>query len=100
MVNPKMTDEEFEAFYSELFAEFGSTEGTKNNNTAAKAPARQTAAPRYQTGSAPAYGGSMEKQVVSSKKKEQKSLNGLIICMCLECLGIVGVVLWWLLRIM
>ena len=91
MANPKMTDEEFEAFYSEIFAEFGSTEDKKKAS-----PARQTGAPRYQGGTAPAYGGSMDTPV---KQKKQKSLNGLILCMCLECLGIVGVVLWWLLRI-
>ena len=99
MVNPKMTDEEFEVFYNELFEEFGPVEGSGN---AGKASVSRNGTRKYQGSTIPAYGGSMEKNPMAApvKQKKRKSLMGLTICLCLECLGIVGVVLWWLLRIM
>ena len=95
-MNPKMTDEEFEAFYEELFEEFG--DAPVNSPKAAPPAGKQ----RYQGHSAPAYGGSLgeRKQVKTQAPRKQKGVKGLVICACLECLGIVGVVLWWLLRIL
>ena len=35
-----------------------------------------------------------------SKKKAKKSIKGLVITLCLECAGIVAIILWWILRIL
>ncbi|MBQ7801012.1 MAG: hypothetical protein IJ375_01665 [Oscillospiraceae bacterium] len=93
----KMTDEEFEQFYGELFDEFGpGAEEQKAENVTANAQAAQ---PRhYQTGHTP-YGGNLDAEPIAAAPR-QKGIKGLVICACLECLGIVAIVAWWALKIL
>ena len=115
----QMTDEEFELFYSELFDEFGPKDHdedylkdspvknvpSKNpqqprQTAAQQAASRQAAARRYQAGPE-AYGGNLDaEQPKTTTPKKEKGIRGLVILACAECLGIVGVVLWWVLRIL
>ena len=96
----EMSDEEFERFYSEIYAEFGGQE-TKT----AKAP-KSTAAQSSQTAKKPqasrnTYADNVTPAKTSKKsKKKEKGVKGLVITACVECVGIVAVVLWWLLRIL
>ena len=76
--------EDFEALYQDLLKEFG--------------PASQTPPARKKTRkAAPAPEKPSGKK---SGKKKKKKLTGLIITLCIECAGILGIIVWWLLRIL
>ena len=77
-------DEEFEAFYQDILKEFGPD----------SKPRRKTSSTK-KTAKANAYSDSKP-----AKAKKEKGVKGLVITLCLEMLGIVGVVLWWILRIL
>ena len=85
-------DEDFESFYSEILREFG--------------PVQETSAPKKtatKKKSAPAATGKTgDKAKKSGKKspKKKQSLKGLVITLCLECAGILAIVVWWILRIL
>ncbi len=83
-------DEEFERFYSEIYAEFGdhSQEDLLKDNPAAEQPQRPQRTPYTDD----------TRYVPAPPKK--KGIKGLVILACLETLGIVGVVLWWVLKIL
>ncbi len=80
-------DEDFERFYSEIYAEFGDQ---TQNSTAAQPH-------RTQPRKAPAH--TPDSRYVPAPPKK-KGIRGLVILACLETLGIVGVVLWWVLKIL
>ena len=114
LLRSEMTDDEFETLYDEIYEEFGPEEedfladspvnpvrirNYANNYGRTEQP--RNPAPRgYRTGTAPAYGGEMDDSRYVAKPGKEKSLTGLVITACLECLAIAGVVLWWLLRIL
>lgn len=113
MLNKHMTDEEFERFYDEIFDEFGPKDRQEEHRKEAPArnvrnyangygsQPRQSAPRRYQTGGPAAYGGNLdEEQPRAAAPAKEKGIRGLVILACAECLGIVGVVLWWMLRIL
>ena len=93
LLKKEMDDSEFEQFYREIYEEFGPAEeeapvvrnhANHYGNAAPKAKASTYAdAPR----------------AVAPKKKE-KGIRGLLITICLECVGIAAIVLWWILRIL
>ena len=74
-------DAEFEAFYQEILKEFGPD----------TAPRKKTSSTR-KTAPKSAYS--------DQKPKKQKGIKGLVITLCLEMLGIAGIVLWWIFRIL
>ena len=77
-------DEKFERFYQDIFAEYGPTEEQTEETPAAKpvkkAKSTYADAPR----------------AVAPKKK--KSVKGLVITICLELVGIAGIIGYWLMR--
>ena len=88
LLKEEQPDDEFERFYQEIYAEFGPAEGEE---AAEPAPAR-TAAPRTST-----YADTP--RAVAPKKKD-KSIRNLTVAVCLECAGILAVVLWWVLQLL
>ena len=84
--------DDFESFYQDILSEFG--------------PESQKQAPRQSAPAASAkhaYSDQPKKKSAGKpkkKKKKKKSLKGLVITLCLECVGILGIILWWLLRIL
>ena len=78
-------DESFEAFYSDILQEFG-PESEK------KQPQKKASAPKS--------GGTGTGKPHKSTKKKKKSNKGLVITLCLECAGIVGIIVWWMLRLL
>ena len=120
LLKAEMTDEEFEAFYDELYDEFGpgkreeedylkdspvnnvrgSAAGTSQNSQPRKSAPKQPAPRQYQTGGPAPYGGSLDEDRYAAPPRKEKGIRGLVICACAECLGIVAVVLWWMLKIL
>ena len=82
--------EDFESFYQDILNEFGP--GSQSQSTQKSAPAQK------QTLSA--NGKKKPAGKSKKKKKKKKSLKGLVITLCLECVGILGIILWWLLRML
>ena len=58
-------------------------------------PAQQRTAPQNA-----GRGGYTDNNRYAAPVKKQKSIKGLVITACVECVGIVAVVLWWVLRIL
>ena len=88
LLKDEQTDDEFERFYQEIFEEFGPVEEEQTPEAASV----RVAAPRMNS-----YADTP--RAVAPKKKD-KSIRNLAIVVCLECLGIAAVVLWWVLRIL
>lgn len=100
-------DDEFERFYADIFDEFGAQpkaekpaaqplkEGRNYANGYGTRP--EKAAPRKEE-TAEDYQDTDRRSVPVRKKK--KGNGGLVLLAILECLGIIGVVLWWVLRIL
>lgn len=80
-------DDDFEAFYSDVLREFGpenkKPQVHKSSSSRRNVPQKNTYSDQPRR-PAPA--------------KKQKGVKGLVITLCLECLGIVGIILWWILR--
>ena len=76
-------DDDFEAFYQDILKEFGPDTKPRKKTSSTKKAAHHNAYSDH----------------VPSAKKE-KGIKGLVITLCLECAGIVGIVLWWVLRIL
>lgn len=105
----KMSDEEFERFYADICREFGPASSYKNEDLTKDVPIRNHA---NGYGSAPAAQPSRSTAPAANRNtyadnnhsappvKKDNSIKALTIAVCLECLGIVGVVLWWLLMIL
>ena len=74
---------DFETFYQDILREFGPDSKTPQP--------RRSPVPKH-----PVYADLPEKK--PAKKKKERAA-GLVVLLCLECAGIVGIVLWWVLRI-
>ena len=88
-------DEDFERFYSDIFAEFGADpqeDAGEPQHTAEPRNTAPKAAPRKNTYSDTA-------RSVPAVKKDH-SIRNLGILAILEAAGIVALVLWWILRIL
>ena len=85
LLKNEMDDDAFERFYHEIYEEFGSDQEQE---------VPRAVAPKAKTG---AY--KDVPRAVAPKKKE-KGVRGLVILICLELLGIAGVILWWLQRLL
>ena len=81
--------DDFEEFYQEIYEEFGPVE---EEQTPVSAPVRAAVQPRPNT-----YA-DMPRAV--APKKKSKTNRRLAVLICLECLGIAAVVLWWLVQIL
>ena len=79
-------DDEFERFYQDIFAEFGTPEEQKKPAPAPAAPVRKQSA----YADAP--------RAVAPKKK--KGVKGLVITVCVELIAIGGIVAYWLMRLL
>ena len=89
----KEADDDFERFYQDIYEEFGPVEEEEE-------PVRNHANH---------YGNAVPKAKTSTyadtpravaPPKKDKGVRGLMITICLECVGIAAVVLWWVLRIL
>ena len=80
-------DEDFESFYNDILREFGPV---NENQPVRKSESRP----------APAKKPAAKAKGKKGKKKAKKSIKGLVITLCLECAGIVAIILWWILRIL
>ena len=79
-------DEKFERFYQDIFEEYGPTE-----EEPAEAPApKPVKKPKSTYADTP--------RAVAPKKK--KSVKGLVITVCVELAGIIGIVAYWLIRLL
>ena len=93
----EMSDDEFEQFYDDIYDEFGEEETVVQQDAELKAQLSDRAQNTVFRSVGP-YEEDDEARYVSVPKK--KSVRGLVILACLESLGIVTIVLWWLLRIL
>ena len=94
-VAPKMTDEEFERFYAEIYKEFGPKDEVKNTDMLKDVPVRRIPGP---------YDEPAKKTVAyadrPAPRKKKQNVRGLVAIICLELLGIAGVAAWWVLRLL
>ena len=88
LLKEEQPDDEFEKFYREIYEEFGPGE---EEQKPVAAPARP-AAPRAST-----YADTPRAVV---PKKKDKSIRNLTVAICLECVGIAAIVLWWVLQLL
>ena len=86
------TEEDFDTFYKELLREFGpeAEEPAESKPVKKKAPKNHVQTDHAKN---PA-------KKSAKKKKKKKGIKGLVITLCLECAGIVAILLWWILRIL
>ena len=123
----KMSDEEFELFYKEIYAEFGPKDAAPLTvNPQVEAPVEEPLAEEIpqEAPAAPAYPPVEEAPQESTAKaaavirnvredeviddytdgvkvtKKEKGVAGLVITLCIECLAIAGVVAYWLIHIL
>ena len=92
-----MSDEDFESFFSEICEEFGEDpqseeEYLKEMLSDGKAPSAEPAAPET-----PDYA---DQHKNAAPVKKDHSIRNLTILVALEVLGIIGVALWWVLRLL
>ena len=85
-------DDDFESFYNDILREFGPE--------SSKEPARKSATKNATQKKTPAKSAPAGTGKKKGKKKAKKSLKGLVITLCLECAGIVAIILWWIFRIL
>ena len=80
---PKVEEDEFEVFYEDILKEFGPDEQP--------APAKmKTHKTNHQT--------TDYTDVTPHPRKKHKSIRGMIVTLCLECMGILAVLVWWMVR--
>ena len=126
----KMSDEEFELFYKEIYLEFGPKEipalnlEEQQEEAAPQEPAEQPQAEpamaeenlneadalvQEEAAKAAAVIRNVQedefidtntKGIKQVKAKKEKGLKGLVITICLECLAIAGIVAYWLLYLL
>jgi len=89
LLKQEMNDEEFERFYQGIFEEFGPGDEEAAAPAAPQQPVRKVAKPSTYA-DAP--------RAVAPKKK--KGVKGLVITVCLESVGIIALVLYWVLQIL
>ena len=119
----KMSDEEFELFYKEIYAEFGPKNTAPvvinpqvEEPVAEEIPQEAPAAPVYP----PVDAFDQENAAKAAAKirnvhadevindytdgvkvsKKEKGIAGLVVTLCIECLGIAAVVAYWLVHIL
>ena len=85
--------EDFDAFYDDILKEFGpdSAPSKQRSTSSQKNPSAKPSASKKTA----ATGKSKKKS-----RKKKKGIKGLVITLCLETAGIVGLILWWVLRIL
>ena len=104
----QMSDEEFERFYADIYREFGPAQQNVDEGLTRDIPVRGggTYAAENPRPASPANGRTAPRNTYADNTrsvtpaKKSGGIRGLVIAVCLECLGIVGVVLWWLLMIL
>ena len=82
-------DAEFERFYEDIFREFGTAEEPRAASPAAPRKASPATAPRNMTYT------DVPRAVAAAPKKRN---TGLVILLCIEIAGILGVAGYWLLK--
>ncbi len=87
-------DEDFERFYSDIFAEFGADPEDEEN---AEEPAKSQSAPAKPAPRKNTYADSTRSVPAV---KQDRSIRNLGILALLETAGIIALVLWWILRIL
>ena len=85
------TDDDFNVMYQDLLREYGPE---------ANAPVTKPVQEPKKTTAKSTGNGKNKKPSAKKGKKKKKSNKGLVITLCLECAGIVAVILWWILRIL
>ena len=96
---PRLSDEQFEKFYSQILTEFGPQ--SQNEDLLKDVPQRNST--KQNSAGEPKSGKSAAQNTyadASGHKSKKENNRPLIIAICLESLGIVGVILWWVLRIL
>ncbi len=88
-------NDNFEVFYRGILEEFGPEQeaAKKQKQTSAHKKSPQSA-----TGNSKKSGKKGTKKGSKKHSKKDKSIQGLVITLCVECAGIVAVLLWWVLR--
>jgi hypothetical protein len=84
---PQVEEEDFDLLFEELLEEFGPEQE-------AETPKKKT----HRKNSDPVY--TYTDHAEPPHRKKRRSIRGLLVTLALECLGIVGVLLWWMLRIL
>lgn len=84
---PQVEEEDFDVFYEDILKEFGPGQAT---------PAPQKKVHRT-VSQATDYTDNAKKH---KKSKKRRQMKGLIVTLCLECVGIFLVLVWWMLRIL
>lgn len=92
-------DEEFEAFYAEIFEEYGEKTPSEEDflkDLLTEKPKRTAQAQRSQPAAHNAYAD----QKKTAPVKKDHSIRNLTIIIILELMGIAGVAAWWLIRLL
>ena len=84
---PQMTDEEFERFYAQIYAEFGPQNAVKETDLLKDVPVRRIPGP-------------YDEVQAAQPQPKKKGIAGLLTLICLELLGIAGVAAWWVMRLL
>ena len=84
-------NDDFEALYSDILNEFGpETAPSKQKSISSqKKPSKN-----------PPSAGKTAKSGKKKAHKKKKGIKGLVITLCLEIAGVIGVILWWILRLL
>ena len=92
----EQTDDDFERFYSELYKEFGQKPAKEEHveDLLTDVPVRRIPGPY----DAPASRSDYADQQRTVRK--DKDIPKLMLLICLECLGIAGIVAWWIFRLL
>ena len=108
----EMSDDDFERFYEEIYDEFGEKEPAAQEDDYLKDLLEDVPVRNYSNNYGKTPQASAAKKPQASRDtytdssryaapvKKDRSIRTLTIIACLETLGIVGVVLWWVLRIL
>lgn len=85
---PEVDEEDFDLLYEELLEEFGP-------GHVSQPPQKKT---HRQEDNDYTYTDNAEKR--KPRKKKRRSIRSMLLILGLECLGILGVLLWWVIRIL
>lgn len=93
---PKMSDEDFERFYADIYEEFGPQRSAENTDLLKDVPVTRIPS-EFDEQPVPETDGYDD---VSEPAGKVKGTGGLWLLICLELLGIAAVAGWWILRLM